>query len=88
MTTTKVTIDGNTYCVETLLADRNRLKRDLLAEAELRKKYFIPKSVIEDIKAEIRKQMEDCATTSIYTRLGFDTTLHIIDKHISGKEQE
>ena len=41
-------------------------------------------SVIENIKAEIEEKMNDCATTSIYTRLGFQTSLNIIDKHIGG----
>ena len=42
----------------------------------------IPMSVIEQIKAEIKKEMRDCAKTSIYTRMGFKTTLNIIDEHI------
>lgn len=41
---------------------------------------------IEDIKTEIKESMDDCATTSIYTRLGFDTALNIINRHTSGKE--
>lgn len=44
------------------------------------------KKAIENIKAEIKEEMDFCATISIYTRLGFDTALHIIDKHISGKK--
>ena len=51
-------------------------------------KYRELLKAVEDIKAEIKEEMNDCATTSIYTRLGFDTALNIIEKHISGKEPE
>ena len=46
------------------------------------------KQAIEDIKTEIKEKMDDCATTSIYTRLGFDTALNIIDKHTSGEKMK
>ena len=46
------------------------------------------KSVLEDIKAEITEKMNDCATTSVCTRLGFQTAINVIDNHISRKEQK
>ena len=55
--------------------------------AEWLKDYKRLLEQIEDIKAEITEYMNDCATTSVYTRLGFQTSLNVIDKHIGGKEQ-
>lgn len=53
----------------------------------------VPLSVIEDIKAEVRKAQEEVydAPQDVYEpdywmREGMDYVLEIIDKHISGKE--
>ena len=43
---------------------------------------FIPKSVIEDIKAEFRQ----INAVSVYKFFGYDEVIGIIDKHINGKE--
>ena len=47
----------------------------------------VPMSVLDDIKAEITEYMNDCATTSEYTRLGFQTSLNVIDKHIGERSE-
>ena len=47
------------------------------------KQNFVPVSVIEDIRAEIKDQMDDDDYFC-----GLSLALQIIDKHISGKEQE
>ena len=56
---------------------------------------MIPMSVIEDIKAEVRKAQEEIYDTpkdvyepDYWMREGMDYVLEIIDKHIRGKEQE
>lgn len=41
--------------------------------------------ILGDIKTEIEEKMNDCATTSIYTRLGFKTSLQIINEHTRGR---
>ena len=44
--------------------------------------------VLEDIKSEITEYMNDCATTSVYTRLGFQTSLNVIDRHIGERSED
>ena len=44
---TKVEIDGKTYCVETLIADNERLRKEVIASAKLRQ------TTLQCIKEEI-----------------------------------
>ena len=50
-------------------------------------KYRELVKAIEDIKSEITEYMNDCATTSVYTRLGFQTSLNVIDRHIGERSE-
>ena len=62
----------------------------LYAECEMKEKQRrkkIPMSVIEDIKAEISHKMKLCKENKSQS-YGMELALAIIDKHISGKEQE
>ena len=75
---TKVEIDGKIYCVETLLYTIDRLKKDLLAEVELRK------NILDDIKAEIRK-LEWYGDDAFWD--GVNAVSDIIDKHIGQRSR-
>ena len=50
-------------------------------------KGSVPKSVLEDIKAEIQQEYLATGYREDYWK-AIDNVLHIIDKHISGEEQQ
>ena len=52
------------------------------------KAEYIHKSVIEDIRAEINEAYQQSVTSNLYYAEGLERAFEIIDKHISGKENE
>ena len=58
--------------------------------ADYVKENYIPKSVIEDIKADIKRMMDNTSTeiNGILIYAGLKMALESIEKHISGKEKE
>lgn len=66
----KVEVDGKTYCVETLIFDNERLRKEVVASAELHR------LILDEISAEI----EEIET---YDGLYIDRAyvLQIIDKY-------
>jgi hypothetical protein len=48
----KVEINGKTYCVETLIADNERLRKDVIASADTNR------LVLDQIRAEIHANAE------------------------------
>ena len=69
----------------TLNPEYNKILAEALVKEDERRTEMemIPMSVIEDIRAEIKSQMDDDDYFC-----GLSLALQIIDKHISGKEQE
>ena len=55
--------------------------------ADYVKKNYVPMSVIEDIKTEIAEYKDDKVIHAERNEM-IDIVLQIIDKHISGKENE
>ena len=51
---TKVTIDGKTYCVETLLSEVKRLTKELTLQAEVNKQSKI--GILTEIQLEIEEK--------------------------------
>ena len=45
----KVKVDDKTYCVETLIADNERLRKDVIASAEYHR------LILDEIRAEIER---------------------------------
>ena len=65
-----------------ILCVLNMMKTEPTVEA-------VPMSVIEDIKAEIQKELKLAEKVENLGRsYAFENTLKIIDKHISGKENK
>ena len=72
----KVEVNGKTYCVETLIADNERLRKEVIACAKTNR------LVIDQIRAEI----EDYITHSSYIKSFIccrlkDDVMQIIDKY-------
>ena len=85
---TKVEMNGKIYCVETLLYTINRLKKELLAEVELRR------NILDDIKAEI-EQLNPVDYGSMFSYESHNgardmkrDVLEIIDRHIGKRSEE
>ena len=70
----KVEINGKTYCVETLIADNERLRKDVIASADT------IRLVLDKIRAAIKTERDKyiCAS-GIYQ--AFNETIKIIDKY-------
>ena len=49
----KVEVNGKTYCVETLIFDNERLRKEVVASAELHR------LILDEIKAEIESQRKE-----------------------------
>ena len=77
---TKVEIDGKTYCVETLIYEVERLKKDVKAGAEIYR--FTLNRIQDEIEqVEINGYIRDVECF----RAGLNTAVKIIDKY-KGKE--
>lgn len=77
---TKVEINGKTYCVETLIYEVERLKKDVKAGAEIYR--FTLNRIQDEIKqVEINGYIRDVECF----RAGLNTAVKIIDKY-KGKE--
>ena len=75
----------------TLNPEYNKILAEALVKEDKRRAEMemIPMSVIEDIKAEIRKMPNrNPSYTHTCDVVDREDVLEIIDKHISGKEQE
>ena len=66
-----------------LKIDFEKMAKEFIKTAEERGMRFVPLSVIEDIRAEIKSQMDDDDYFC-----GASLALQIIEKHISGKEND
>ena len=69
----KVSVDGKEYCVETLLSELARLKRELASEVELHNKLF--DNAIKDIEKEARVSQSKMETQ------GLNIALEILEKY-------
>lgn len=70
----KVEINGKTYCVETLIADNERLRKDVIASADTNR------LVLDSVRAEIETYQSD-AFYSDDVMMNKRTVLEIIDKY-------
>ena len=66
----KVEVDGKMYCVETLIADNERLRKDVIASAKTNK------LVLDSVRAEIEQYK-----ISNHALITVKTALAIIDKY-------
>ena len=73
----KVNIDGKEYCVETLIFENKRLKKEVIASAELHK--MILNDIIQEIEQIGATEQETNGKTD-YLK-GINTCLDIIDKY-------
>ena len=64
----KVEINGKTYCVETLIADNERLRKDVIASADT------IRLVLDSVRAEIELLKADGLAN-------MDAVLFVIDKY-------
>ena len=73
----KVNIDGKEYCVETLIFENKRLKKEVIASAELHK--MILNDIIQEIEQIGATEQETNGKTD-YLK-GINTCLDNIDKY-------
>ena len=72
----KVEVNGKTYCVETLIYDNERLRKEVVASAELHK------SIFDNLRAEIADMPKLYPFIDhIDTYVKEDDVLAIIDKY-------
>ena len=72
----KVEVNGKTYCVETLIYDNERLRKEVVASAELHK------SILDNLRAEIADMPKLYPFVDhIDTYVKEDDVLAIIDKY-------
>lgn len=69
----KVEINGKTYCVETLIADNERLRKDVIASADTNR------LVLDSVQAEIEQELKD-ESEHPYGQ-GLKRAIEIIDKY-------
>lgn len=71
----KVEIDGKTYCVETLIFDNKRLRKEVVEGAKLHR------LVLDKIRAEIEEEYHDVLAEDIPYAEGLERALIIIGKY-------
>lgn len=77
----KVNVDGKEYCVETLIFENKRLKKEIIASAELHK--MILNEITQEIEQIGAVEQETNGKTD-YLK-GITTCLDIIDKYSEEK---
>ena len=85
----KVEVNGKTYCVETLIADNERLRKDVIASADT------IRLVLDKIRAEIwdlqygdeEKSMTDEDRADAYNN-AIRQVIEIIDKYKAERSEE
>lgn len=82
---TKVTIDGKEYCVETLLHEVKRLKRELTIQAEANKQSKI--GMLEELQLEIKELWDNRYDVWLDNQyyIGKSDTLEEVDEVIQQK---
>jgi hypothetical protein len=75
----KVEINGKTYCVETLIADNERLRKDVIASADTNR------LVLDSVQAEIEQELKD-ESEHPYGQ-GLKRAIEIIDKYKAESEE-
>ena len=75
----KVEVNGKTYCAETLIADNERLRKEIIASAET------TKLILDSVRAEIN-EWHNMKHSSL-SDANYQIMLEIIDKHIGGIEE-
>ena len=70
----KVEVNGKTYCVETLIADNERLRKEIIESADT------IRLVLDSVRAEIEQEFKD-ESEHPYGQ-GLKRAIEIIDKYI------